>query len=49
MSFFIRKISRRTIVQALIAMPALQLFRKQPDSDRPRPIPTRSSWSMAGS
>lgn len=35
MSLFIRKISRRTIVQALIAMPALQLFRKLPDSDRP--------------
>ncbi|ESX49615.1 hypothetical protein NLY43_17825 [Mesorhizobium sp. C416B] len=35
MSFFIRKISRRTIVQALIAVPALQLFRKLPDGDRP--------------
>lgn len=35
MSFFIKKISRRAIVQALIAMPALQLFRKLPDSDRP--------------
>ncbi len=33
MSFFIKKISRRTMVQALIAMPALQLFRKLPDSD----------------
>jgi hypothetical protein len=32
MSFFIKKISRRTIVQALIAMPALQLIRRLPDS-----------------
>ena len=38
MSFF-KKISRRTIVQALIAMPALQLFRKLPDSDRPHADP----------
>lgn len=35
MSFFIKKISRRAIMQALVAMPALQLFRKLPDSDRP--------------
>ena len=33
MSFFIKKISRRTIVQALIALPALSLFRKLPDAD----------------
>jgi hypothetical protein len=33
MSFFIKKMSRRTIVQALIALPALSLFRKQPDAD----------------
>ena len=39
MSFFIKKISRRTIVQALIAMPALKLFRKLPDSDRPNADP----------
>ena len=39
MSFFIKKISRRTIVQALIAMPALQLFRKLPDSDPPHADP----------
>jgi hypothetical protein len=30
MSYFISKISRRTIVQALIALPALSLFRNQP-------------------
>ena len=33
MSFFIKKISRRAMVQALIAMPALQLFRKLPADD----------------
>jgi hypothetical protein len=27
MSFFIKKMSRRTIVQALMALPALSLFR----------------------
>ena len=39
MSFFIRKISRRSIMQALIAMPALQLFRKLPDSEGPHADP----------
>lgn len=33
MSFLIKKVSRRTIVQALIALPALSLFRKLPDAD----------------
>ncbi|QND67525.1 hypothetical protein HB777_28715 [Mesorhizobium loti] len=33
MSFFIKKLSRRTLVQALIALPALSLFRKLPDAD----------------
>ncbi|PZV37880.1 hypothetical protein [Mesorhizobium kowhaii] len=33
MSFFIKNMSRRTIVQALIALPALSLFRKLPDAD----------------
>jgi hypothetical protein len=33
MSFFIKRISRRTLVQALIALPALSLFRKLPDAD----------------
>ena len=32
MSFF-KKTSRRTIVQALIALPALSLFRKLPDAN----------------
>ncbi|MCA0047136.1 hypothetical protein LB577_09225 [Mesorhizobium sp. B283B1A] len=32
MSFF-KEMSRRTIMQALIAMPALSLFRKSPDAD----------------
>ena len=30
MSHFIKKMSRRTIVQVLIALPALSLFRNQP-------------------
>ncbi|WP_214470301.1 hypothetical protein [Mesorhizobium sp. dw_380] len=33
MSFFIKKMSRRTFVQALIALPALSLFRKLPEAD----------------
>ena len=33
MSFFIKRMSRRTIVQALIALPALSLFRKLPDAE----------------
>ena len=49
MSFFIKKISRRAIVQALIALPALSLFRKLPDADPPMPTQMRSSRSMAGS
>ena len=32
MSFF-KKMSRRTLVQALIALPALSLFRKLPEAD----------------
>lgn len=32
MSFF-HKISRRTLVRAMIALPALSLFRKLPDAD----------------
>ncbi|UVK42991.1 hypothetical protein BPNPMPFG_004730 [Mesorhizobium sp. AR07] len=39
MSFFIKKMSRRTIVQALIALPALSLFRKLPDADAPHADP----------
>jgi hypothetical protein len=33
MSFFIRKMPRRMIVQALIALPALSLFRKLPEAN----------------
>ena len=32
MSFFVKRISRRTIVQALIALPALSLLHRQPDT-----------------
>ena len=41
MSFFIKKMSRRTIVQALIALPALSLFRKLPDADASHIDPNR--------
>ena len=33
MSFFIKKMPRRMIVQALIALPALSLFRKLPEAN----------------
>ena len=33
MSFFVKKISRRAIVQALIALPALSLLRRWPDTE----------------
>ncbi|QKC74675.1 hypothetical protein [Mesorhizobium erdmanii] len=33
MSFFIKKMPRRMIVQALVALPALSLFRKLPEAD----------------
>ncbi|CCV03894.1 conserved exported hypothetical protein [Mesorhizobium metallidurans STM 2683] len=39
MSFFTRKMSRRTIMQALIALPALSLFRRLSDADRPNADP----------
>jgi len=42
MSFFIRKMSRRTIVQALIALPALSLFRTPPDADASHSDPSRA-------
>jgi hypothetical protein len=35
MSFFTRKMSRRRLVQTLIGLPALSLFRKLPDSGAP--------------
>lgn len=40
MSFF-KEMSRRTIMQALIAMPALSLFRKSPDADAVHPGASR--------
>jgi hypothetical protein len=33
MSFFIKKMPRRMIVQALIALPALSLFRNLPEAN----------------
>ncbi|WP_280952436.1 MULTISPECIES: hypothetical protein [unclassified Mesorhizobium] len=42
MTVFIKKISRRGIVQALIALPALSLFRNQPVIARMRSSPTTS-------
>ncbi|MER9329727.1 hypothetical protein [Mesorhizobium sp. M0488] len=47
MSFFIKNISRRTIVQALIALPALSLFRKLPDADPSHAGPSRAGPSRA--
>ncbi|TSE03572.1 hypothetical protein C1D09_026030 [Mesorhizobium intechi] len=44
MSFF-RKMSRRTLVQALIAVPALSLFRKRPEADAARTGPSRGDPS----
>jgi len=40
MSFF-KKMSRRTLVQALIALPALSLFRKLPEADAANAGPAR--------
>ncbi|MER8375145.1 hypothetical protein [Mesorhizobium sp. M1406] len=47
MSFFIKRISRRTLVQALIALPALSLFRKLPDADASHADPSRADPSRA--
>ncbi len=47
MSFFIKNMSRRTIVQALIALPALSLFRKLPDADASHSDPTRADPTRA--
>ncbi|MFB9978170.1 hypothetical protein ACFSQQ_32910 [Mesorhizobium kowhaii] len=46
MSFF-KNMSRRTIVQALIALPALSLFRKLPDADASHSDPTRADPTRA--
>ena len=37
MSFF-KKMSRRTLVRAIIALPALSLFRKLPEADAADPL-----------
>jgi len=39
MSFFVKKISRRAIVQALIALPALSLLRRRVDTEPPSADP----------
>lgn len=41
MSFFIKKMPRRMIVQALVALPALSLFRKLPEVDAAHAGPSR--------
>ncbi|GLS40508.1 hypothetical protein GCM10010869_61050 [Mesorhizobium tianshanense] len=45
MSFFTRKISRRTVMQALIALPALSLVRKLPVAD-PEAIVEVNGWIL---
>jgi hypothetical protein len=45
MSFFIRKMSRRAIVRALIVLPALSLFRNQPVVD-PGEIVEVNGWIL---
>ncbi|MBB6410000.1 hypothetical protein [Mesorhizobium sangaii] len=47
MSFFIKRISRRTIVQALIALPALSLFRTLPNADPAHADPHRAGPTPA--
>ena len=46
MSNFIRRMSRRTIVQALIALPALSLFRNQPAIVDPDEIVEINGWIL---
>ena len=51
MSSFVRKMSRRAIVQALIALPALALFRAQaavadPPSADPNEIVEVNGWIL---
>lgn len=45
MSFFVKRMSRRAIVQALIALPALSLFRNQPVVD-PDEIVEVNGWIL---
>ncbi|SFP82831.1 hypothetical protein SAMN03159463_04966 [Mesorhizobium sp. NFR06] len=46
MSNFIRKMSRRAIVQALIALPALSLFRSQPAVADPDEVVEINGWIL---
>jgi hypothetical protein len=46
MSFF-KKMSRRALVQVLITLPALSLFRKLPEADAARAGPSRADPSAA--
>ena len=46
MSNFMRKISRRAIVQALIALPALSLFRNQLIVAEPDEIVEINGWIL---
>lgn len=46
MSFF-KKMSRRTLVRALIALPALSLFRKPPEADAADTGQSRAGQSQA--
>ena len=47
MSFF-KKISRRTLVRALIALPALSVFRKLPEANAAHAGQSRAGQSRAG-
>lgn len=46
MSFF-KKMSRRTLVRALIALPALSVFRKLPEANAAHSDPSRAGPSRA--
>jgi len=46
MSQFIKKMSRRTIVRALIALPALSLLRSQPAAADPEEIVEINGWIL---
>lgn len=46
MSRFIRKMSRRAIVQALVALPALSLFRGQQSVADPDEIVEINGWIL---
>ena len=46
MSNFMKRMSRRAIVQALIALPALSLFRNQPAVGEPDEIVEINGWIL---